>query len=138
MNQLEGIGGVLIHGCFDLLHLGHLRFIGWAKTLGNPVTVTLTADDYFPNKGKNRPAFNQEERSEWLSHIEGIDHIAIVHESTGVLAIKTIKPEIYCKGEKVLLPQEEIAVLMNGGRVEYSPLGHSYSSTEIINGKFIQ
>jgi len=132
LEEIMGIGGVLVHGCFDLLHLGHLRYLAWARTLGHPLTVTLTADKYFPDKGPNRPAFNQNERAEWLTYIEGVDNVSIVHEPTGVAAIFAIRPEIYCKGERVILPVEEHSVAMVGGRVEYSPFGHSYSSTEIL------
>jgi len=136
LEELEWIGGVLVHGCFDMLHLGHLRMIDWAKSLGSPLTVTITADKYFPEKGKHRPAFPQEIRAEWLSHIENIDHVAIVHEPTAVTAIRIIKPEIFCKGENKLLNIEELA--LNGIRLAIYPDGHLYSSTNILSGKYLE
>ncbi len=147
LESLAAIGGVLCHGCFDLVHLGHLRYFDWASKLKPecPLIVTTTADAHFPKyKGGNRPAFPQDIRAEWLSHIDLIDFVAIVDEPTGVLAINTVKPAIYAKGweAKGVIPLEAAATEAHGGRVEYmekeSVNGQIYSSGRILSGEYLR
>lgn len=148
LEDLENIRGVLCHGCLDLVHIGHLRYFAWARGLTDKwqsLIVTITADAYFPKyKGENRPAFPQDIRAEWLSHIDVIDFVAIVDEPTGVLAINTIKPKIYAKGweAKGVIPLEVEATERNGGRVEYMEkecaAGQIYSSGRILSGEYLK
>lgn len=148
LESLAGVGGILCHGSYDCLHLGHLRFWSWARSLmpGNEfLTVTLTADAFFPPyKGPARPAFPEDARAEWISYIDIVNYVAIVREPTGVLAIDIIKPAIYCKGHEAegLIPEEESAAVRNGGRVAYMPResisGQVYSSGRILSGEYLR
>lgn len=147
LESLIDLRGVLAHGCLDLVHVGHLRYFEWASKLKPecPLIVTITADAFFPKyKGEHRPAFPEDVRAEWLSHIEIIDLIAIVNEPTAVLAINTIKPIIYAKGweAKGVIPDEVAATEAHGGRVEYmekeSMNGQLYSSGRILSGEYLR
>ena len=148
LESLANVGGVLCHGCFDLVHLGHLRYFSWARNLLQPeypLIVTITADACFPKyKGEKRPAFNEDTRAEWLSHIALIDYVSIVYEPTGVLAINTIKPRIYAKGHEAqgVIPLEVAATEAHGGRVVYmekeSVNGQIYSSGRILSGEYLR
>lgn len=135
------------HGCFDLLHVGHIRYLQWAKSLmpSAPLIVTLTSDEHFPKyKGDWRPAFNEQIRAECLAALEVVDHVAIVHEPTGVGAINVLHPAIYAKGweAKGVIPDEVAAVESHGGRVEYmekeSEKGQIYSSGMILSGELMR
>mgnify|MGYP001408793413 CR=1 FL=1 len=89
---------VLCHGVFDLLHVGHIKHLKKAKEQGDKLVVTITSDKYV-NKGPGRPIFNQILRSEALAAIDSVDYVAINDAATAVHPIKTIKPNIYCKGK---------------------------------------
>lgn len=145
--ELKGLGGILVHGSYDGVHPGHLRFWRWAKSLGPEftLTVTLTADEHFPKyKGPLRPAFPEDVRAEWISYIGIVDYVAIVNEPTGVMAIETIKPDIYAKGHEAegLIPEETEAAVRNGGRVVFMPResigGQIYSSGRILSGEYLR
>lgn len=147
LSELTGARGILAAGCLDLVHLGHLRYLRWARGLkdGCLLNVAITADAYFPKyKGDGRPCFNERERAEWLSYIGLIDFIAIVEEPTMVLAINTIKPAIYAKGHEAqgVIPYEVAATELHGGTVRYMPKessnGQIYSSGRILSGEYLR
>lgn len=142
LQQLSGVGGILLHGSFDCLHLGHLRYFKWGRELlrHGPLIVTLTGDFYFnKDKGVNRPAFTEKIRAEWISYIGVVDYVAIVYSKTGVPAIDTIKPAIYGKGldKQGIIQEEEEACSRNGTIVHYMPTGHIYSSSQILSGEYL-
>jgi len=87
---------VLAHGCFDVLHIGHLRHLEAASALGNILVVSITASEYIRKPG--RPIFSDEERRDMLLALRCVDQVYISHELTGVGAIKKFKPSFYCKG----------------------------------------
>lgn len=144
---LDDWPGVLAHGCFDCLHVGHIRYLEWAKSLcpDEPLIVTITADKFFPtHKGKNRPAFPQDIRAEWLSALECVGIVAIVGEPTGVMAIDIIKPRIYAKGDEAegLIAEESAALLRHGGVVRFMsqdfPGRQTWSSSKILCGEYLR
>lgn len=138
--------GVQVHGCFDLLHIGHIRYIAWARSLGpGPLIATITADAYFPKyKGDHRPAFPEDVRAESLAALQLVDFVAIVREGTGVTAIHALKPRIYAKGweAKGIIPDEVMAVESHGGYVCYMDkecnAGQIYSSGRILSGEYLR
>jgi len=85
------------HGVFDLLHVGHIKHLKKAKSVGDILVVTLTSDR-FVNKGPGKPAFNQSLRSEAIAALESVDYVSINDSPTAVNPLKVIKPNIYCKG----------------------------------------
>ena len=85
------------HGCFDLVHLGHLYHFRSAKALGDLLVVTVTQDQFI-HKGPGRPLFTQEQRRDYLSAITFIDYVAINRWPTAIETIVLLKPNIYVKG----------------------------------------
>ena len=83
---------------FDLLHVGHIKHLKKAKSLGDKLIVTVTSDR-FVNKGPNRPVFNQNLRIEAIAALDSVDFVAVNDSSTAIHSIKTLKPNIYCKGK---------------------------------------
>ena len=94
----KGKSIVLCHGVFDLLHVGHIKHLKKAKNLGDKLIVTVTSDR-FVNKGPNRPVFNQNLRCEAIAALESVDFVAVNDSPTAINSIKTLKPNIYCKGK---------------------------------------
>ena len=94
----KGKSTVLCHGVFDLLHVGHIKHLKKAKSLGDKLIVTVTSDR-FVNKGPNRPVFNQNLRSEAIAALDSVDFVAVNDSPTAIHSIKTLKPNIYCKGK---------------------------------------
>ena len=85
------------HGCFDLLHYGHIRFLEKAKELGDILIVSITSSDYI-NKGPGRPIFDNDQRSYQLASLEFVDFVCINFEADAVNLLKTIKPSIAVRG----------------------------------------
>lgn len=138
LQELHNVGGVLCHGCFDLVHIGHIRHLIAAKKLvpEGPLTVTITADRFI-DKGPGRPVFPAAMRVEWLAALACVDYVAVVEEATGVSAILAIKPQYYVKGRDYamngVIPEEHEAIERVGGRMVYLHSGDQYSSTGLLN-----
>ena len=98
LEDLADIGGVLCHGVFDFLHVGHKRYFERAVAHG-PLTVTVTCDE-FVNKGPRRPYFNHHLRCEMIASIECVSHVAISFYPLATMAIGIVKPKLYCKGRE--------------------------------------
>ena len=87
------------HGCFDLLHIGHIRYFEQAKTHGDVLFVTLTPDRYV-DKGPYRPAFTEDLRLEAIASLDCVDYVAINQWPTAVETLKLIRPDFYAKGSE--------------------------------------
>jgi rfaE bifunctional protein kinase chain/domain/rfaE bifunctional protein nucleotidyltransferase chain/domain len=131
---------VQCHGVFDLLHPGHLDHLVEAKSQGDVLVVTLTADR-FVNKGPGRPVFTAEQRASMLNALQVVDFVAICESQSAVEAIETIRPDVFVKGPDYQNPNddvtgnislEESAVISGGGRV-YFTQAPTMSSSRIIN-----
>jgi len=85
------------HGCFDLVHIGHIRHLQAAKRMGDVLVVTVTADQ-FVDKGPGRPVFTEALRAESLAALECVDWVAIVTRPTATEAIRLFRPRYYVKG----------------------------------------
>ena len=88
---------VLCHGTFDLLHVGHLHHFKEAKNHGDILIVTLTADQFI-FKGPDRPAFNQDYRSEMIAALDLVDAVAVIDEKSAIPALNAVRPDFYVKG----------------------------------------
>lgn len=88
---------VLVHGCFDVLHYGHLEYFKSAKKYGELLFVSVTSDRYV-NKGPGRPVFTTEVRAEMLRALEIVDAVIISDSPTAVDVIKQVRPSFYVKG----------------------------------------
>ena len=130
---------VMCHGNFDIVHLGHIRHLTYAKKFGDILLVTITADSKII-KGANRPHVPHDLRALNLAALEIVDFVTIDHNSTPILNLKKIKPEFYVKGleyakssfsSKTL--EEKKTVTQYGGKMYFSPGDLVLSSTNLIN-----
>lgn len=85
------------HGCFDVLHIGHIRHLRDALKFGDFLVVTITPDR-FVGKGEGRPVFNETERAEMLSVIDSVQLVAINDKQDAADAIRLIRPDFFVKG----------------------------------------
>lgn len=128
---------VLCHGVFDLLHIGHIKHLRKAKSLGDYLIVSITGDA-FVERGNGRPLFNEKIRKEALEALECVDEVVITNHSTAVPVIMDVKPDIYVKDieykystdERFI--EEKKAVDEVGGSVSFTS-EDKYSSSHIIN-----
>lgn len=128
---------VLCHGCFDIVHPGHIRHLKFAKEQGNILIVSITPDSCI-KKGSSRPYVPQDLRAENLAALEIVDAVTIATGETGLEPIEAIKPDIYVKGNEYSISkdprflQEKELVEKYNGRVAYSSGDVVFSSSEII------
>lgn len=87
----------LCHGCFDVFHIGHLRYLKEAKSLCDILIVSVTADKYV-NKGNNRPIFNEIHRMEIIESLEIVDYVLLSDNPTADKILEIVKPTYYFKG----------------------------------------
>jgi rfaE bifunctional protein kinase chain/domain/rfaE bifunctional protein nucleotidyltransferase chain/domain len=141
--KADGKKIVLAHGVFDLLHVGHIRHLREAKSLGDILVVTLTEDSRV-NKGPGRPAFPENLRAEALAALEAVDFVAISRYPTAVPVIATVQPDLYVKGPDYKdaardvtggISEEEAAVVAAGGAL-YITEDVAFSSSTLINKYF--
>jgi len=128
---------VLTNGCFDLLHVGHVRYLRAAKKLGDVLVVGLNGDASVRElKGPNRPINSEGDRAELLSALQMVDQVIIFPEKRATRLIKELRPEIYAKGGDYTvesLDREELSALKEvGTRVEILPLIPGKSTTNLI------
>jgi len=95
--RAEGKKIVHCHGVFDLLHIGHIKHLQAARSLGDLLVVTVTPDRLV-NKGPHRPAFTDELRLEALGALECVDYVSVNRWATAVEPIRLLKPDVYVKG----------------------------------------
>jgi rfaE bifunctional protein nucleotidyltransferase chain/domain len=126
------------HGCFDIVHPGHIRYFQFAKQQGDILVVSLTGDPHV-GKGEGRPYIPQELRAENLAALEFVDHVYINPTNTAVDLLAAFRPDIYIKGREYEhnnhagFLKEKSTVESYGGRVIFSSGEVVYSSSHIID-----
>jgi rfaE bifunctional protein kinase chain/domain/rfaE bifunctional protein nucleotidyltransferase chain/domain len=135
------------HGCFDIVHPGHIQYLRQAKTYGDLLVVSVS-DDGQVNKGLNRPLIPQDLRAESLAALECVDLVYVNSEPTAVELLRKLRPDFYIKGREYehnrdprFLAERQV-VQENGGRVICTSGEVIFSSTALINqlenGDFLQ
>jgi len=89
---------VLTNGCFDLLHIGHLRYLQQAKALGRSLIVGINSDRSVRNLKPNRPIVLESQRAELVRGLKPVDEVVIFDSLTAIPLIESLKPDIYAKG----------------------------------------
>ncbi|MFH1258619.1 MAG: adenylyltransferase/cytidyltransferase family protein [Elusimicrobiota bacterium] len=138
----EGKKIVHCHGCFDLMHPGHIKHFQAAKKMGDILVVTVTPDSYV-DKGPGRPAFNQNLRVDSIAALECVDYVAINKWPTAEETLRQLKPNVYVKGQEFekledktgKIQKESEIVNEIGGKIEFT---HEvvFSSTKLLNDYF--
>lgn len=128
---------VWTNGCFDLLHVGHIRSFRDAKALGDILIVGINSDaSVRAIKGEARPVVSQSHRAEMIASLEMVDFVTIFDEPTPVAVLGQLRPDIHCKSAEYAggakpMPERE-TVLAYGGRIEILPVHDVPSTTQLI------
>ena len=125
----------LANGCFDLLHVGHVRYLQAAKELGGKLVVAVNSDCSVRTlKGESRPIMPEGERAEILAALASVDAVVIFSEPDVRALIREIQPDIQAKGTDYTadsVPERDV-VTSYGGRVAIVGDPKDHSATEII------
>jgi D-beta-D-heptose 7-phosphate kinase/D-beta-D-heptose 1-phosphate adenosyltransferase len=136
LRQSRGEVIVFTNGCYDLLHVGHIRFLEQCRMHGNVLVVGLNSDSSVraQNKGTNRPIVPQEQRAEVLAALQCVDFVTIFDEPTPKEIVAKLSPNVLIKGEdwanKGVVGREHVEA--HGGKVVLLPLIEGVSTTGIV------
>jgi len=126
---------VLANGCFDLLHVGHVRYLEAARALGDVLIVGLNADASVRRlKGPGRPLMPATERAEMLAAFAVVDHVVVFDDDTADHLVSVLRPSIHAKGTDYALDSvpEGTSVRAGGGEVAIAGDPKSHSSRDLI------
>ena len=126
---------VATNGCFDILHVGHVRYLQKTKALADYSIVMLNSDKSVKMiKGEDRPINNEQDRAEILNALSCVDYVVLFEERSPANLLEAIKPDIYTKGADYTLetlPEREI-VIRNNIKVEFIDFVAGKSTTNVI------
>jgi len=127
---------ITTNGVFDILHLGHIKYLQEAKKLGDVLIVAINSDDSVKQiKGPERPINSEQSRAEVLAALSFVDYIIIFNETDPVKILSEIKPTIHVKGGDYNIDEiiEKDIVEKNNGKIVLIPEIKGYSTTDLIN-----
>ena len=117
------------NGCFDLLHVGHVRYLQSAAREADRLVVAVNADESARQKGPGRPILKAQERAEIVAAVRGVDYVVIFPEATVDPLLQLLKPDVHCKGTDYTVETvpERATVIGYGGRIAIvgDPKDHS-------------
>lgn len=126
---------VFTNGCFDLLHVGHVDYLAWARSQGDALIVGLNEDDSVRRiKGASRPIVPFAERAKLLLALRSVDVVVGFGESTPEMLLDRIRPDVHVKSDQYSeeeLPERSV-VLQHGGRISLAPHVAGASTTDQI------
>lgn len=137
VEELKAAGKTVVftNGCFDILHLGHVRYLQDAKALGDCLIVAVNTDDSVKRlKGDSRPLVPEFERAELVAALQCVDYVTLFDEDTPTEVITYLQPDIHVKGGDYQaddLPESQ-AVKSYGGKIVIIPLTEGKSTTNLI------
>ena len=128
---------VATNGCFDILHVGHVRYLTAARKLGDVLVVGLNGDDSVRQlKGEGRPVNRERDRAEVLAALESVDYVTIFPEKRATNFLRAAAPAVYAKGgdytADTLDPEERAVLDEFGTRIEIIPFEKGYSTSELL------
>ena len=136
--RLAGERVTLANGCFDVLHVGHVRYLHAARELGGKLIVAVNADaSVRALKGEGRPVMPAEERAEILASLEDVDAVVVFPEGDVRAIIREIRPDFHAKGTDYTAENvpERAEVEACGGRVVIVGDPKNHSATEMIRSR---
>ena len=135
IERRRGASIVLANGCFDLFHVGHIRYLAGAKALGDVLVVGINSDEQVRKlKGASRPFMPERERAEIVSALKFVDYVTIFNEPTVAELIRAVRPDFHAKGTDYTtdtVPEREI-VREYGGKTAIVGDPKAHSSTDLI------
>ena len=133
--QQNGETFVVTNGCFDILHVGHVRYLRKTKEYADKLIVMLNSDISVKSiKGENRPINCEEDRAEILSSLSCVDYVVLFDEKSPADLLENIKPNVYTKGADYTLetlPERDV-VIRNNIKVEFIDFVDGKSTTNVI------
>ncbi len=126
---------VTTNGVFDILHIGHIRYLQEAKKQGDVFIMAINTDaSVKENKGPKRPLNTENDRAEALAALECVDYVTFFSEKTPVKILEKIKPDIHVKGGDYKIEQiiEKETVEKSGGKIILIPEIEGYATTSLI------
>jgi rfaE bifunctional protein nucleotidyltransferase chain/domain len=136
--RAAGRSVVWTNGCFDILHVGHLRGLQEARGLGDVLVVGVNSDASARRlKGPSRPIVPEAERAEVLAGLACVDHVLVFGEDTPVEVLSRLQPDVHCKGADYAppstrpIPEAEV-VRSYGGRIAFLTFTPGVSTTDIV------
>jgi rfaE bifunctional protein nucleotidyltransferase chain/domain len=126
---------VLANGCFDLLHVGHVRYLADARTLGDLLIVGVNGDAAVRRlKGAGRPLMPAAERAELVASLRAVDHVVVFEDDTADRLVALIRPAVHAKGTDYTPESvpERATVLAAGGRVAIAGDAKDHSTRDVI------
>ena len=137
LKELRADGKTIVttNGCFDILHVGHVRYLQKTKTFADVLIVALNSDVSVKKiKGPDRPINNENDRAEILCALACVDYVVLFDESSPENLLVEIKPDVHTKGADYTvetLPEAK-AIMANGGRIEFISFVEGKSTTAVI------
>lgn len=137
VKEIQGRGQTVVttNGCFDVLHVGHVRYLTQTKSYADYSIVLLNSDKSVKSiKGEGRPINNENDRAEILCALSCVDYVVFFDEDSPGDLIGEIKPDVHTKGADYsveTLPEADV-ILKNGGRIEFITFVEGKSSSNII------
>ena len=132
----QGKKVVTTNGCFDILHVGHVRYLKKAKSFGDILIIALNSDKSVKSiKGPDRPINNELDRAEILNSLYFVDYVVLFDEDSPKDLLAEIKPDIHTKGADYTvetLPEAKV-IMDNGGKIEFISFVEGKSTTSIID-----
>lgn len=134
--RAAGAKVVFANGCFDVLHVGHIRYLAGARELGDVLVVGVNADSQVAiQKGPGRPILPENERAELLAALESVSYVTIFEEPTVEQLLLSLKPDVHAKGTDYTVdtvPEREV-VRSYGGMVAIVGDPKDHSTSEILS-----
>ena len=126
---------VTTNGCFDILHVGHVRYLQKTKSYADKMIVCLNSDKSVRSiKGPTRPINNENDRAEILCALSCVDYVVLFDEDTPMDLLCEIKPDVHTKGADYTIETlpEAKPIMENGGRIEFITFVEGKSTTKVI------
>ena len=136
VKELKNKKIVTTNGVFDILHLGHIKYLQEAKKLGDVLIVAINSDNSVKQiKGPERPINSEQSRAEVLAALSFVDYVVIFNETDPIYILSEIKPDIHVKGGDYNINQiiEKDIIEKNNGKIILIPEIKGYSTTDLIN-----
>jgi len=134
--RAAGLRTVLANGCFDVLHVGHIRYLAGARSEGDLLIVGVNSDEQVrEQKGEGRPILPAAQRAEIVAALESVNYVTVFDEPTVAELLLVLKPDVHAKGTDYTVdtvPEREV-VKSYGGRVAIVGDPKDHSTSEILS-----
>lgn len=129
---------VMTNGCFDLLHVGHVRYLRRARELGDALAVGVNGDSSVRAlKGEGRPLNREIDRAEVLAALESVTYVTIFSEVRATHLLEMVRPSVYVKGgdykPETLNAEERAALQEIGAQIRIVPFEHGHSTSRLLD-----